>query len=88
VADPSPRPEAILRLERSWRAAGAPKPRVIRERLGISPTRYHQLLNAALDLPEAVALDPGLVLRLRRLREARRARRFPRGPGGAAATLG
>jgi hypothetical protein len=88
VIDPTPRPEAILRFERSWRAVGGPKPRAIRERLGISPIRYHQLLNAVLDLPEALTMDPGLVLRLRRLREARRARRFPRGPSGGSGTLG
>ena len=38
-------------------------------------TRYHQLLNAGLDDPKALAYDPMLVRRLRRVREARRRRR-------------
>jgi hypothetical protein len=78
---PDPRTSALLDLERSWRGFGVPKERVIRERLGISPTRYHQLLNLAMDLPEALAYDPMLVRRLRRLRAARRRRRFLPGRG-------
>ncbi len=66
----------VLDLERTWWQLGVPKERAIRERLGISPTRYHQLLNRAIDLPEALRYDPMLVRRLRRLREARRRRRF------------
>jgi hypothetical protein len=66
--------DALLGFERSWRELGVPKARAIRDRLGLSPTRYHQLLNAALDEPAVLELDPGLVLRLLRLRETRRAR--------------
>ena len=69
------RARQILDFEReSWKL-GLPKERAIRERFGFSPARYHQLLNRALDLPEAVAYDPMLVRRLRRLREARRRKR-------------
>lgn len=47
----SARDEAVLAVERrSWPGPG-PKERAIRERLGISPTRYYQLLNALLDDP-------------------------------------
>ncbi|MFK8848503.1 MULTISPECIES: DUF3263 domain-containing protein [Streptomyces] len=71
----SPQDEAVLGVERrSWPRPGA-KERVIRERLGISPTRYYQLLNALLDDPRALAHDPVTVNRLRRVREARRGRR-------------
>ncbi|KIZ13656.1 hypothetical protein SNA_37235 [Streptomyces natalensis ATCC 27448] len=71
----SDRDEAVLAVERrSWPGPGA-KERVIRERLGISPTRYYQLLNALLDDPRALAHDPVTVNRLRRIRDARRARR-------------
>ncbi|KOG51067.1 hypothetical protein ADK76_37685 [Streptomyces griseoflavus] len=71
----SPQDEAVLAVERrSWPRPGA-KERVIRERLGISPTRYYQLLNALLDDPRALAHDPVTVNRLRRVREARRSRR-------------
>ncbi|MET9292031.1 DUF3263 domain-containing protein [Streptomyces sp. NPDC003077] len=71
----SSRDVAVLGVERrSWPGPGA-KERAIRERLGISPTRYYQLLNALLDDPRALAHDPVTVNRLRRLRESRRARR-------------
>lgn len=69
------RDRAVLALERrSWSGPGA-KERAIRERLGISPTRYYQLLNALLDDPRALAHDPVTVNRLRRRRDAKRARR-------------
>jgi len=66
---------AILAFEReAWKLA-IPKHRAIRERLEISPTRYHQLLNRIIETPEALAIDPMLVRRLRRIQEARRRRR-------------
>ncbi|MFE7316154.1 MULTISPECIES: DUF3263 domain-containing protein [unclassified Streptomyces] len=71
----SARDEAVLAVERrSWTGPGA-KERAIREQLGISPTRYYQLLNALLDDPRALEHDPVTVNRLRRVRDARRARR-------------
>lgn len=71
-----PRLQEVLDLERTWWQLGVPKERAIRERLGLSTTRYHQLLTKTLDLPEALVYDPMLVRRLRRLRETRRRRRF------------
>ncbi|MFD4911073.1 DUF3263 domain-containing protein [Kitasatospora purpeofusca] len=69
------RDRAVLELEaRSWRTAGA-KERAVREELGLSSTRYYQLLNGLLDQPEALAHAPVLVNRLRRVRDARRAAR-------------
>ncbi|WP_035846425.1 DUF3263 domain-containing protein [Kitasatospora azatica] len=66
---------AVLALEaRPWRTQGA-KEQAVREELGISSTRYYQLLNGLLDRPEALAKNPVLVNRLRRIREARRAER-------------
>uniref|UniRef100_A0AAU2VQJ6 DUF3263 domain-containing protein n=2 Tax=unclassified Streptomyces TaxID=2593676 RepID=A0AAU2VQJ6_9ACTN len=71
----SDRDRAVLAVERqSWAGPGA-KERAIRERLGISPTRYYQLLNALLDDRRALEADPVTVNRLRRVREARRGRR-------------
>ena len=67
---------AILEVERSWWRHRLPKARLVRERLGLSPTRYHQRLNALIDRPDALVYDPMLVGRLRRLREARRRLRF------------
>ncbi|MCL6739115.1 DUF3263 domain-containing protein [Streptomyces neyagawaensis] len=69
------REQAILALERQgWGSPGA-KERAIRERLGLAPVRYYQLLNALLDDARALAHDPVTVNRLRRVREARRAER-------------
>lgn len=63
---------SVLDLERGWSRSDGAKARAIRRSLGLSPTRYHQLLARAMDLPEALAYDPMLVRRLRRLRESRR----------------
>ncbi|TQE36554.1 DUF3263 domain-containing protein [Streptomyces ipomoeae] len=69
------REQAILALERQgWPGPGA-KERTIRERLGLAPVRYYQLLNALLDDERALAHDPVTVNRLRRIRETRRAER-------------
>jgi hypothetical protein len=66
---------AVLDLaRRQWAGPGA-RDRAIRERLGISPTRYFQLLNALLDDARALAHDPLTVNRLRRARDARRGSR-------------
>jgi hypothetical protein len=69
------RDRAILDFERSWWQAPGPKGDAIADRLGLSPTGYYRRLNALLDEPEALALDPLLVRRLRRRRaELRRVR--------------
>ncbi|MBT2398475.1 DUF3263 domain-containing protein [Streptomyces sp. ISL-100] len=74
-AELSERDRAVLAVERrSWSGTGA-KERAMREQLGISPTRYYQLLNALLDDERALAHDPVTVNRLRRVRDARRERR-------------
>jgi hypothetical protein len=65
----------VLALERqSWSGPGA-KERAIRERLGMAPVRYYQLLNALLDDARALRHDPVTINRLRRLRDTRRADR-------------
>ena len=72
------RDREILAFERLWwRFAGA-KDEAIRERFGMSATRYYQVLNALVDRPEALAADPMLVRRLRRLRGARQRQRSGR----------
>jgi hypothetical protein len=79
----SERDLAILDLERTWWRQAGSKEREIRERFGISPTRYYQLLNRLIDDPEAMRQDPMLVRRLSRLRASRsRARSHrPADPG-------
>jgi Protein of unknown function (DUF3263) len=72
------RDREILAFERQWwRFAGA-KEAAIRERFEMSPTRYYQVLNALVDRPEALAVDPLLVRRLRRMRAARQHQRSGR----------
>ena len=71
----SERDRAVLALERRGSARPGVKERVIREELGMSPTRYYQLLNALLDDERALRHDPVTVNRLRARREGRRARR-------------
>ena len=75
----------VLEFERAGSWPGRAKGRAIRERLGITPTRYHQVLVGAIDRPEALAFDPMLVRRLRRLRDARRRTRLARRLGHPAA---
>ncbi|MBI4260744.1 MAG: DUF3263 domain-containing protein [Actinobacteria bacterium] len=81
VGELDERSRDILDFERGWWQGSGPKERMIRDRFGVSTTRYHQLLNRVIDRPEALAHDPMLVRRLRRLREARRRKRFAGGLG-------
>jgi hypothetical protein len=77
----SRREHEMLTFERQWwRQAGA-KETAIRDRFGVPPTRYYQVLNALVDRPDALAADPLLVRRLRRLRRARARTRSSQGSG-------
>ena len=79
------REREMLAFERHWwRYAGA-KEAAIRDRFGMSATRYYQVLNALVDRPEALALDPLLVRRLRRMRAARQRQHTVRVLGSDAA---
>lgn len=70
----------LLAFERgTWRSAGA-KEQAIAEALGISTTRYYQLLNELIDSPDALKFDPVLVKRLRAQRARRQRMRSPQ-PG-------
>ncbi len=61
----SGRDRAVLDIAaRTWTGPG-PRDRAIRERLGMSPTAYFQLLNALLDDPRALRHAPVTVNRLR-----------------------
>jgi hypothetical protein len=70
------RDRAILDFERSWWMLPTSKGAGIREHLGLSPTRYYQLLSALIDDADAAAYDPLVVRRLRRVRRQRRRARF------------
>lgn len=68
----------LLDFEKHWWSMAGSKETEIRERFGISTTRYYQLLNALIDTEAALAYDPLLVKRLRRLRVARQRERTAR----------
>jgi hypothetical protein len=67
----SERDTEILAFERQWWKYAGAKEQAVREKFQMSATRYYQVLNALIDKPEALAVDPLLVKRLRRLRETR-----------------
>jgi hypothetical protein len=70
------RDRAILDFERSWWSEPGPKELAIRTRFELSSTRYYEILNELLEMPEALEYDQLVVRRLRRLRERRRRARF------------
>lgn len=68
----------ILAFERQWWKFPGAKEQCIRDRFGLSATRYYQVLNGLIDRTEAIAQDPLLVKRLRRLRSERQRGRSAR----------
>lgn len=69
----SDRDRQVLTFEASWWQYPGPKDRAIREYLGISATRYYQVLRRLMDDTDAMAADPLTIRRLRRTRaDARR----------------
>ncbi|MDQ4148822.1 MAG: DUF3263 domain-containing protein [Actinomycetota bacterium] len=72
------RERKLLEFERNWWKYTGAKERAIREVFEFSATRYYQLLNEIIDLPEALAYDPILVKRLQRLRAFRQRQRLAR----------
>lgn len=61
----------MLDFERDWVGTSGAKDAAVRSQLGLSATRYYQLLHRAIEHPSALAEDPMLVRRLQRLRAAR-----------------
>lgn len=62
----------ILGFEANWHRFDGSKDEAIRCPFDLSPTQYHQQLNALLDNPDALVYNPLLIKRLRRLRARRR----------------
>jgi hypothetical protein len=82
----SERDKRVLDLERAWWQSSGTKEAAIRERLGISPTRYYALLAELAASPDARAYDPLVVHRVRRSRAQRRRARYEgRSAGGGPA---
>ncbi|MFN2614620.1 MAG: DUF3263 domain-containing protein [Actinomycetota bacterium] len=72
------REREILAFERTWWKIGGSKERAVRDRFGMSATRYYQVLNQLIDSPAALTEDPMLVRRLRRQRASRQKQRAAR----------
>lgn len=70
------RDRAILDFERGWWARPGSKGDAIRAELGLSSTRYYQILAVLTDSSVALAYDPLVVRRLQRVRDLRRRARF------------
>lgn len=68
----SDRDRALLEFEARWARHAGAKEEAIRDQLGLSPSRYYQLLGRLIDTAEAQAHDPMLVKRLRRMRDQHR----------------
>jgi hypothetical protein len=67
----SDRDKKILDFERQWAKHAGAKEEAIRAEFSLSAARYYQLLNAIIDLPDALRFDPLLVRRLQRARDLR-----------------
>jgi hypothetical protein len=72
----SARDRAILDFERGWWTRSGPKEAAIRTELGVSATRYYEILRQLVDVPEAYEHDPLTVKRVRRERDRRRRERL------------
>jgi hypothetical protein len=72
----SDRDRAILDFERGWWTRPGPKEAAIRAELGVSATRYYEILRTLVDRPEAFEYDPLTVTRVRRERARRRRERL------------
>ena len=64
----SARDAEILAFERQWWKFAGAKEQAVRDKFGMSATRYYQTLNALIDESAALAQDPLLAKRLQRWR--------------------
>lgn len=83
----SERDRAILEFEGSWWTGSGPKEAAIRDRIGLSASRYRQILAGLIDSEEAAAVAPLVVRRLRRERDRRRRARFEGRPADGRRTF-
>lgn len=75
---------AVLEFEGEWWTYPGPKDRAIREYLGMSATRYYQVLRRLIDDAGAEEFAPLTIRRLRRVREDARRRSLERKFGDGA----
>ena len=82
------RERAVLDFEASWWQYPGPKDRAIKEVLGMSATRYYQVLRRLVEDPDAMLHDPLTVRRLVKLRRDVAQRAAERRLGGGDGTGG
>ena len=82
--DLSDRDREIIAFERQWWKYAGAKEQAIRELFDMNATRYYQALNALIDNPAALEVDPMLIKRLHRLRATRQRARSARRLGAQA----
>lgn len=66
---------AVLDLERTWWKDGCNKAAAVRARLGLSLSRYNQLLSRLASNKDAEVYDPLVVARVRKAQAERRRRK-------------
>ncbi len=66
--------KAMLELERHWWQYTGTKEQVVRDRFGVSMTRYNQSLRQLVKTPAAQAYDPLVCKRIERIIARRRGR--------------
>lgn len=67
----SKRDMRVLEFEGSWWLYPQPKDRAIKEYLGMSATRYYQVLRRLVEDDDALSYAPLTIRRLRRVRRSR-----------------
>ena len=77
----SERDRGVLDFEAAWWHYPGPKDRAIREYLGMSSTRYYQILRRLAEDERALDYDPLTIRRLRRTRSDARRRAAERSLG-------
>ena len=74
--DLTERQKSIIEFERTAWQTGISKEKAIRQIFTISPSRYYQIRDELIDLPEAMKFDPMVIRRLQKQRNFRRAKKF------------
>lgn len=72
------RDSRVLEFEATWWNYPSPKDIAIRDYLGMSASRYYQVLRRLMDDPAAATADPLTIKRLQRVRHVAAIRRLER----------
>ena len=70
------RQKSIIEFERTAWQTDISKETAIRHLFTISPSRYYQIRDELIDLPEAMKFDPMVIRRLQKQRKFRRSKKY------------